>query len=199
VIDVIDGDTITVALEGRVETIRYLGIDAPEMKASDPYFGRLAKQRNRSLVAGESVMLYQGDTDSDDFGRLLRFVYVEEVFVNRLLVEEGLATSFNRPHDAACAELFTEAMLDAYHARTGIWEGIDKVYQDGPPLCPNGCEDHPRGCNIKGNITAQDDYIYHVPSSPDYPDVKIQPEKGERWFCTLEEALNMGWRPPRQE
>jgi hypothetical protein len=90
-------------------------------------------------------------------------------------------------------------MLTAYRNNLGIWEGVDSTYEQGESLCPEGCEYPPKMCQIKGNITFQDDYIYHLPSSPDYADVKMQPEKGERWFCTLDEAISNGWRPPRQE
>lgn len=198
-VSVIDGDTITVSINHRVATIRYLGVDTPEMDASDPDPGRTAKRRNQELVGNHTVTLYRGDQDQDDFGRLLRFIFVDDVFVNRELIKQGLATSFNRPHTATCASLFTEDMLRAYQARLGTWESADEQYQDGKEQCPNGCITHLSSCNIKGNITSQDDYIYHLPSSPDYQEVKIQPEKGERWFCTLEEAIYNGWRPARQE
>jgi micrococcal nuclease len=199
VVSVIDGDTITVRINQREVTVRYLGLDTPEMGASDPIPGRKAKERNLALVGYETVTLYRGNRDEDDFGRLLRFVIVEDGFVNRMLIQEGLASSFNRPHDDTCADLFTEDMLMAYQNRLGIWEDADSEYIDGEALCPEGCNIHLSTCNIKGNITSQADYIYHLPSSPDYRDVKIQPEKGERWFCTLDEAIANGWRPARQE
>ncbi len=199
VVSVIDGDTITVRINQREVTVRYLGLDTPEMGASDPTPGRKAKERNRTLVGGQTVSLYRGERDEDDFGRLLRIVIAEDGLVNRMLIQEGLAMSFNRPHNDTCADLFTEDMLVAYQARLGIWEDADTEYIDGKALCPEGCNIHLSTCNIKGNITSQDDYIYHLPSSPDYRDVRIQPEKGERWFCTLEEAISNGWRPARQE
>ena len=125
VVSVIDGDTITVSINQREVTVRYLGLDTPEMSASDPIPGRKAKERNRTLVGGQTITLYRGERDEDDFGRLLRFVITEDGFVNRMLIQEGLASSFNRPHDDTCAELFTEDMLMAYQNRLGIWEDAD--------------------------------------------------------------------------
>jgi endonuclease YncB( thermonuclease family) len=199
VLSVIDGDTILVRMGKQEKTIRYLGMDTPEMDAKDPRLGRLASKRNKDLVEGETITLLGGETDQDEFGRYLRFVFIDSIFVNQVLVQEGLATSFNRPHDSACADLFTEGMLTAYRNNLGIWKGVDSAVEQGESLCPEGCEYPPKMCQIKGNITFQDDYIYHLPSSPDYADVKMQPEKGERWFCTLDEAISNGWRPPRQE
>ena len=53
------------------------------------------------------------------------------------------------------------------------------------------------GCLIKGNINSQGDRIYHVPGSPNYDETQIDERRGERWFCTPEEARAAGWRPPR--
>jgi hypothetical protein len=61
--------------------------------------------------------------------------------------------------------------------------------------CPNGCTAQQSGCDIKGNINGKDK-IYHVPGSSSYANTKIEPEKGERWFCTIEEAQANGWRAP---
>jgi len=60
--------------------------------------------------------------------------------------------------------------------------------------CPNGCEAAPPGCEIKGNISATGVKYYHLPSDQDYAGIRIQPEKGERWFCTVDEAQRNGWK-----
>ena len=61
--------------------------------------------------------------------------------------------------------------------------------------CPNGCTDHPPGCDIKGNIAFEtNEKIYHVPGQQYYNETKISPEYGERWFCTEDEATANGWR-----
>ena len=52
----------------------------------------------------------------------------------------------------------------------------------------------PEGCAIKGNIT-KNGRIYHMPWSPWYAQIKIDADKGKRWFCTEAEALAAGWRP----
>ncbi len=200
VVDVIDGDTIKVRLNGAIETVRYLGVDTPELKARDPQPGKTAMKWNREKVGGKTIWLYSGNRDRDDYGRLLRLVMADDVFINSTLIREGLATSFNRPHDAVCAQQFTADMLYAYQNRLGIWQGMDDITGvQTDERCPEGCILPPNGCTIKGNINASDDYIYHLPGSEDYADVRIEADRGERWFCTLEEAIRNGWRPARQE
>ena len=54
-------------------------------------------------------------------------------------------------------------------------------------------------CLVKGNISINSGRkLYHVPGMEDYEITKISPEKGERWFCTEQEAVSAGWvRAPR--
>ena len=64
-----------------------------------------------------------------------------------------------------------------------------------PTGCPQGCTYPPPGCVFKGNISVNTgEKIYHVPGQQYYNDTIISPEKGERWFCTDEEAIRNGWR-----
>jgi len=50
-------------------------------------------------------------------------------------------------------------------------------------------------CKIKGNISQKSgDKIYHLPDDKDYDNTEINPEKGEKWFCSESEAVKNGWR-----
>lgn len=65
--------------------------------------------------------------------------------------------------------------------------------------CPSGCVNPPPGCAIKGNINRKTgDRVYHLPGQKHYDEVTIEPEAGERWFCTEDEAQASGWRKSRQ-
>ncbi len=64
--------------------------------------------------------------------------------------------------------------------------------------CPLGCVEPPAGCDIKGNINNEGVKIYHVPGQDFYDKTIISPEKGERWFCTPEEAVANGWRASKR-
>ena len=50
------------------------------------------------------------------------------------------------------------------------------------------------GCSIKGNISSSGEKIYHVPGGQYYTRTKINQSKGEKWFCSEQEAKFAGWR-----
>ncbi|MCS6836906.1 MAG: thermonuclease family protein [Anaerolineae bacterium] len=85
---VIDGDTIEVELGGQRVRVRYVGVNTPE---SDEVCYQEALEANRALVEGQTVTLVRDQSDTDRFDRLLRYVYVGSVFVNRELVASGYA------------------------------------------------------------------------------------------------------------
>jgi hypothetical protein len=65
--------------------------------------------------------------------------------------------------------------------------------------CSQGCATPPAGCQIKGNINLKTgDRVYHVPGQMHYDNVTIEPERGEKWFCTEDEALANGWKRARR-
>ena len=118
---VIDGDTIL--LESG-ESVRYLGIDAPETnhpRRGLECYGAEATKRNRELVEGELVSLEFDTTDRDAHGRLLRYVYVDNTFVNEVLVEEGFAYSYYYPPDTKHYDELLALELAAEAAGRGLW------------------------------------------------------------------------------
>lgn len=85
----IDGDTIEVVVDGRVERVRYIGMNAPEIGESGFH---AATEANRQLVAGKNITMKRDKTNRDKYGRLLRYVWVGKTFVNAKLVGLGKAT-----------------------------------------------------------------------------------------------------------
>ena len=53
------------------------------------------------------------------------------------------------------------------------------------------------GCVIKRNISSSGERIYHVPGQRYYDNTQINESKGERWFCSEQEAVAAGWRKAR--
>ncbi|MEM4455874.1 MAG: thermonuclease family protein [Archaeoglobaceae archaeon] len=88
VVEVVDGDTIR--LENG-ELVRLLGINAPE---KGQRFYEDAKNRLEELVKGKEVLMERDARDRDNYGRLLRYVYVNGTFVNLVMVKEGLAYAY---------------------------------------------------------------------------------------------------------
>lgn len=124
---VVDGDTIEL---GTGERVRYIGIDTPE--TVDPRkevqcFGKEASAKNKELVEGKEVRLVKDVSDKDKYGRLLRYVYVGDVFVNEKLVSEGYARVATYPPDVAYAERFIEVERVARENKLGLWGGCGGV------------------------------------------------------------------------
>ena len=95
---VIDGDTIDVRLDGATARVRYIGVNSPEREET---CYRDATAANAALVQGQRVTLVRDVSDTDRYGRLLRYVYVGETFVNAELVAGGYAESRSYPPDTA--------------------------------------------------------------------------------------------------
>ena len=123
---VIDGDTIEVNINGEEKRVRYIGIDTPETgKSSRPAecYGKEATDRNRELVEGKKVRLEKDVSETDKYGRLLRYVYVEDEFINKKLVEDGFADTATYPPDVKYVEVFKDAKRQAKDANKGLWGG----------------------------------------------------------------------------
>lgn len=121
VIRVIDGDTIEI--EGG-ERVRYIGIDTPEtMDPRKPIqcFGVQASRKNKELVEGRKVRLERDIADRDKYNRLLRYVWVGDIFVNLELVKQGFAYSYSYPPDIKYQDQFIRAQEESKKANVGLW------------------------------------------------------------------------------
>ena len=96
--------------------------------------------------------------------------------------ELGVATDYSNETVENC--------LAAARALARAFDAIVLASTEGPAASP------PAKCLIKGNISERG-RIYHVPGSRWYGETQIDPSKGERWFCTVEEAVAAGWRAPK--
>lgn len=129
VIKVVDGDTIEVQVGEGVAKLRYIGVDTPE--TVDPRrpvgcFGKEAGNANKKLVEGKEVILQKDVSETDRFGRLLRYVYIRQsngsaIFVNDYLVRQGYARAATFPPDVKYSEQFRQAEQEARAANLGLW------------------------------------------------------------------------------
>jgi len=102
---VIDGDSIQVNISGREYEIRYIGINAPDYDWDEQEKAEAATTANTRLVLGKEVVMFRDVSDTDKYGRLLRYVFLNEIFVNDYLVENGFAESKAYPPDTACQKI----------------------------------------------------------------------------------------------
>lgn len=123
---VIDGDTFVTETGERV---RVIGINAPEMKT---VYGEPAKDHLLALIDGQTVDLEPDHTsaDKDVYGRLLRYVYLNGVDINKKMVTDGYAIAFLKyPFDKEAE--YKQEETKAKTAMLGIWSGNGSVTAKG--------------------------------------------------------------------
>ena len=128
---VVDGDTIEIVSGGQKLKLRYIGVNTPEtVKPNSPVecYGKEASAFNKQLTENKTVYLEKDVSDTDSFGRLLRYVYLKDrlgnkVMVNETLVREGYAYASTFPPDVRYSERFRNLESEAREAKRGLWEG----------------------------------------------------------------------------
>lgn len=124
----IDGDTITVTIDGEERSIRYLLIDTPEIDHKNPAntepFARKATERNDELLRSGQVTIEFDEGDREDqYGRLLAYIYVDGKSVQKSLLEEGYArVAYVFEPNIKYIDEFNAAVQKAKDAKRGIWE-----------------------------------------------------------------------------
>lgn len=117
---VIDGDTIVLE-NGKV--LRYIGIDSPETRGRKGMecYAMEAENANKKLVLGKQVRLEKDVSETDRYGRILRYVFVGKIFVNEYLVKEGYAKAVSYPPDIKYQDKFRKAEKYARQNNKGLW------------------------------------------------------------------------------
>lgn len=192
---IVDGDTIEIGHQA----IRIHGIDAAETgqqcqlpkgtwDCATAAMNALAK-----MTAGRTVQCV--GHEFDDYGRLIARCRTEaEHDIGARLVSSGLAWAFVK----YSADYIDLEMRPRRH-KVGIWQSKTQPpweYRARRWETAQKVSSSSDGCPIKGNISAKGEKIYHAPWSKHYARTKIEPAKGERWFCTEAEAIAAGWRAP---
>ncbi len=167
---VIDGDTVVLS-DGRV--VRYAAIDTPEM--GEPYY-KEARARNSFLVANRVVEL-EFDLERSDGKRTLAYVFVggpqRRIFVNGVLVREGLARVYLHPPNYRYAQALIALQKEARRAKRGIWSR----YRPTRPIIGNA-----------RTLT------YHRPNCPF---TRRTSRRNRVFFSNSDGALDRGFHPCR--
>lgn len=188
---VVDGDTLEIA----GVRVRLEGIDAPEAGQTCPArrsgnwdCGAAATAALKRLVGTRRIDCVSAGTDK--YGRMLGWCTLDGQDLNAEMVQGGHAWAFVR-----YSTRYRALEAEARRAKVGIWQGEAEpawAYREHRWAAAEPAA--PEGCAIKGNVTANG-RIYHMPWSPWYDKVRIEPAKGERWFCSEAEAGEAGFRP----
>jgi len=198
VASVIDGDTIEV----HGARIRMHGIDAPESRQE------CIRADSTSWRCGQQAALALADrigrlpvtcrrTDTDHYGRMIAICFKGEEDLNAWMVAGGWAVAYRR-----YSRDYVRLEEHAKTAGTGIWSSqfvMPWDWRRGQRIVARDvASERPEGCDIKGNINSRGDKIYHVPGGRWYDQTRIDENRGQRWFCSEEEAQAEGWRRSRQ-
>jgi micrococcal nuclease len=176
---VIDGDTIEVSIDGQIYKVRYIGIDTPETvhptKGEEPY-GREACDKNKELVEGEIVTLEKDVSEIDQYGRLLRYVYVGSLFINAELVRLGYAQVATYPPDVKYQDLFLQLQREAREEGRGLWGLEEAIEEEANEEIDEGTheeQEEPPSENVDVRITKifYDGLVYRT-ESDEYVEIK---------------------------
>ncbi|GAA1753761.1 thermonuclease family protein [Aeromicrobium alkaliterrae] len=128
---VVDGDTVWVTTaNGHSEKVRILGIDTPELSEPAECWAAeatnaLALALSRDGVTVELVTDPMAD-DRDQYGRLLRYVEVDQVDVGLELVEQGHAYLYRDADDLTRTDAYQDARETAQDQKAGLWGACDR-------------------------------------------------------------------------
>lgn len=124
VVRIVDGDTIRVRIADRIEKVRYIGVNTPEVhhraKGEQPG-GREAAQLNGELVASKRVRLELDVQERDRYGRLLAYVWVGDLMINAEPVRRGYAQVMTVPPNVRYRDLFGRLQREARESGRGLW------------------------------------------------------------------------------
>ena len=201
---VIDGDTIKLKDGTRV---RLLGIDSPE---KGECFYEESRLGVKDLIEGKQVFLEREITGEDNYGRLLRYVFLpaddeiathastasgnDRLFVNNYIVRQGWGRDFSDSPDNRYRDLLVTAREEALRENRGLWKQCD--YKNELSEINEGDDQAPGpDYYVKGNISSKGyGKTYLIPGCDNYNLVKIDLSKGEMFFKSEEEAVRAGFR-----
>lgn len=170
VVDVVDGDTIKVLLDrdGLIYSVRYIGMDTPENTSQIEYFGPEATAKNIELVSGKTVTLIKDVSEIDKYGRLLRYVLVDDIFVNYELVARGYANAVSYPPDISCIPTFQAAERQASIAKLGLWASPPTLVVVPTAVSSGGETTGNTPCNCSGPDLDCKDFRSHASAQACY-------------------------------
>lgn len=131
---VIDGDTIVVTIEQKDYKIRLIGVNTPESTTKIEEYGKEASQYTKSvLTVGKTIFLEKDVSETDKYGRLLRYIWLEvpsenidknvirgKMFNAHLLLD-GYAQIATYPPDVKYVNIFKEFEKEAKEKNIGLW------------------------------------------------------------------------------
>jgi endonuclease YncB( thermonuclease family) len=125
---------------------------------------------------------------SDELGRVKAICYDRTIDIAAALVSGGHVFA-----ESGFMSRYAKEEAAAKSAKLGLWSGESERPSDfRARTWDEAKRTAPEGCPIKGHLAAK---LYVLPWSADYRRVRVSKARGERWFCSEQEAISAGWRP----
>lgn len=122
---VVDGDTIVVDIEGKLEKVRLIGVDTPEtVHPSKPveYFGKEASDFTKRMVERKNVRLEYDWQKRDKYSRVLGYVYLEDgTFLNAEIIKQGYGFAYTK-YPFKYLDEFRQYEKEARENKKGLWQ-----------------------------------------------------------------------------
>lgn len=112
---IVDGDTFVL---NTGEKVRLICVDTPE---TNEFYYQEATDYLTNLILNKEIILVKDVSETDRYGRLLRYVYLGDIFVNGKLVEKGYATVFRYSPDTKLCDELEVLEASAKNNKLGIW------------------------------------------------------------------------------
>lgn len=202
---VVDGDTVKINMNGKIQTFRLIGLDTPE--TVDPRkdvqcFGVEASNKAKELLIGKKVRVEIDSSQGtyDKYNRSLGYIYLESgLFYNKYMIEQGYAHEYTYGTPYKYQAEFKTAQKAAQTSKLGFWatntcngNTTTTATVTVPEITPTSGAIG--SCTIKGNIGSTKEKIYHMIGCGSYTKTVIDESAGEKWFCSEQEAISAGWR-----
>lgn len=138
VIRIVDGDTGVFEINGDKEKVWFTGINTPEYNLSEgiiEHYGKEAADYSKEILKDRIVYLEKDISDTDKYGRKLRYVWLDlpsdpdnpsiddlaNKQVNGKLVKEGYAYAGNYKPDVKYKKVFDQFEKEAMENKIGMW------------------------------------------------------------------------------
>lgn len=191
-VTIVDGDTIKIKLKNRVETVRLLLVDAPEMNdpktGKQPYADEATTFLTNMIQSSQTIKLEKDTSNRDPYKRFLAYVYADEKSVQEALLENGLVRIYQDPKNQKYLDKYTQIEATAKKKKIGIWSLENYVQSNG--FHPEALQSNTN--EPTGFIASSNSNVYHPISCKQVVDT-IK-EKNRIYFKTEKEAQENGYK-----
>lgn len=193
-IQVTDGDTIKVKVNGKEESVRFLLVDTPETnhpRLGKQPMGEEAKQFTENMLENAKVIELEKDvSERDKYGRFLAYVYADGKSVQEELLQNGLArVAYVYQPNVKYVDTYRKIQEEAQKKGVGIWKWENYAQEDGfkPEVIQKQQDD--MKANEQKMVASKNSNVYHPAGC--YVENQIKPEN-RIYFINEEEAIKSG-------